>query len=595
MNLRSTILLVPLLLFVSLLHCYPAGAAADEESLWLTALSKFERGRYKSAITDLQGIISSPYSNYRVSALLLLGKCYLHEKDLKDASKTAHRLIDQYPHSKYAPHAHYLLGEVAFLQKDYFESAWQLLTTAQTTDDNELNALARRKLAGIFESYLNNTERESLLKWVTSRRIQDELKSVQQGFKFPIKIGVILELSGPNAAIGGNVLSGIEAAFEAVRKKIPHDIALITRDSGGNVIEAVKAAQDLIANDGVIALIGGLHGPCTAAIAAVASEENVPLIVPAAQDNGLANIGEGVFQLMADYRLEGMIAAAYARSDLEAEKAVILAPASEAANQRVEGFTAQFENHGGEVVLVQWYYQGASNYKRQLDQFIQIGAARLGEDFELDEEQVQKLIDWDEEPEEELYFLEEYTEEVEADTLLDSLLGVYGSPINYFDVLYIPIEGEEISLLTPQVAASGFKNHLIGDASCQEFITLESDWRYMNGIIFPAHFSASPKIAQDSGFSEDFRSKTGGLLNRDNLLGWDAFNFLSVALRSPGILSPRGICRTLLEVGEFDGERINLEFDGNDRINKAMYILVFENGNFKELKSPHDVVKAYLQ
>lgn len=586
--------LIGLVLFgLSAIHPGP-NAASDDESLWLTALEKYEKGHYGDAVIDLQGIIQTPYTNYGSSALLLLAKCYLHEGMPEDVAQSAEDLISKYPESRYVAYAHYLLAQVSFLHKEYFESAWQMLVAAQTTQDDDLNLLARAKLAGIFEDFLDRDEQNVLLKWVKDRDIQLELTSIQQGFRPPLKIGVIMELSGPNAASGESLLAGVEAALRRDRSSIPHEVSLITRDSGGNVKEAIQAAQALIQEEDVVALIGDLSGSCSAAIAAVASEHQVPLIIPAAQDKGLSRIGKSIIQLMPDYHWEGAVAAAYARFDLGAEKATVLAPASEAARQRVEGFTAEFENFGGEIVLVQWYYLEATSYKRQLEQLVQIGAERLGEEYKLSKAEINALIAWDEQ--------ENSGSETAAqiqgggdDGLVDSLLQAYVSPINYFDVMYIPVEGQEISLLTPQIAASGFDRTLLGDANCQDFITAESDWRYVDGIKFPANFPASKDIGHESEFFNSPESSMGEVLNHFNILGVDAFDFLAETLKVPGRVNSRLLVKRLQGTSSFKGERMNMEFPKGERMNQALYILKFENGEFHEIKSPHDVVEAYLR
>ncbi|MBU1651628.1 hypothetical protein KKA00_05375, partial [bacterium] len=84
-----TALLIVLICGSTLTEVY---AAQDDESLWLTALAKFDRGEFDKAITDLNGIISSRQSNYESSARLLLGRCYLQKRDWSQAERTARQL-----------------------------------------------------------------------------------------------------------------------------------------------------------------------------------------------------------------------------------------------------------------------------------------------------------------------------------------------------------------------------------------------------------------------------------------------------------------------------------------------------------------------
>ncbi len=562
-----------------------ASASADDEALWLVALEKYNKGDYSSAITDLKGLIGLYYSNYECAARYLLGRCYLQKRQFNKAENEARSLINKFPHSRYVAHAHYLISEVAFLEKNYFDAAWHLLITVQTTTEEDLRHEAMDKLSGIFESHLKAGERESLLRWIESADILEELKNITNGYATALKVGIILELSGQNSSSGEALLTGIQAAYQSKIQDLPHGVTLITRDSRGNVLEAIQAAQALIEEERVCAIIGDLTGACSAAIGAVAAANHVPLIIPAARDHNLTQIGEGVFQLMGDYYLEGKIAADYTYNTLEAERATILAPATEAGVQSTDGFTSQFESMGGIVDVNQWYYSGATNYKRQLENLIKIGADSLGARFELTEEEIEQFLMWDEEKEEEEE-LDLFGIEMQDTTIVDSLLEVYVSPVNFFEVLYVPFEGEEILSLAPQIAATGFDGYLLGSSNCLEYVNQESNMRYVNGIIFPAHFQSYPDVSATPQFTDTFQSLTGEFPNVWHLLGWDAFSFLAVALRVEGRISSRRITGELQKLTEFEGARISYRFPEDRRVNSSIYVLGFENGRYHLLNDP---------
>lgn len=582
------------------------GADTGEESLWLTAVDKYDKGRYQAAAIDFQGIIQSRHSRYESAARLMLARCYSARKDFDAAETEVKKLLRKFPFGRYVTHGHYLLAEIDFERKNYTECAQRLLVIAQTAQDNDLKLLAREKLTGIFETHLDRTQRENVLGMVSDKRIVSELKMILDGYKPPVKVGIILDLSGRSADVGRDVLAGLKAAEEASREKVSHYLELVIGDTGGRVSQAVRAAKALIHQEDVVVLMGGLDGACAAAIAGVASENKVPLIVLGPQDDDLTELGDNIYQLMPDAKLEGSVTAYIAVNDLEAQRASILAPASEGGRLRVEGFKWMFEDLGGYVDSVQWYYRGATNYKRQLDALVQIGAYRLGEEYELTEEEILELIAWDEEKEEEeeidqeedefILFSLEDEEVIEELTVLDSLFQVYVSPINYFDVLYLPIEGEEIAYLAPQIAASGFHGYMIGDVNCLDHIKLESDWRYINGMIFPANFRSPSALTRKPDISDWFPQKqTESPLNFRHLLGWDAFNFFATALEGAGRINSLRVDERLKKLRQFEAERLVMIFPEDKRKNLSLYILNFEDGWFHQLKSPREVAEIYLQ
>ena len=74
-------------------------------------------------------------------------------------------------------------------------------------------------------------------------------------------------------------------------------IELLVEDSEGRVLTAIRAAQKLCQDDGVIALIGELESDITAAIGVVAQSEKVVCLAPVGVEEGLTSIGSFVFQL----------------------------------------------------------------------------------------------------------------------------------------------------------------------------------------------------------------------------------------------------------------------------------------------------------
>ena len=110
-------------------------------------------------------------------------------------------------------------------------------------------------------------------------------------------IGVILPLSGETSELGKRLLNGIRFAVNQHNKTETSHIRLIVKNSKGNRVEAIKAAQELGENGEVLAIIGELESDKTAAIAAIAQEKGIPFFAPTANMDGIADIGENIFQL----------------------------------------------------------------------------------------------------------------------------------------------------------------------------------------------------------------------------------------------------------------------------------------------------------
>ena len=98
--------------------------------------------------------------------------------------------------------------------------------------------------------------------------------------KEPLKIGVLIALSGPAAAYG----AAERRAMEAVAQKTNDEggingrkIELIVRDTKTNPTEAARLANQVIADDHVIAIVGATTGSETLAFADAATQAKVPM------------------------------------------------------------------------------------------------------------------------------------------------------------------------------------------------------------------------------------------------------------------------------------------------------------------------------
>jgi len=96
----------------------------------------------------------------------------------------------------------------------------------------------------------------------------------------PIKLGMSAVLTGPSAALGNNMRTGLEAYFNQVNEKggvQGRQIELIVRDDGYEPERAAVNMRQLIDDDGVLALIGNVGTP-TAIVTVPIAEEKKTLL-----------------------------------------------------------------------------------------------------------------------------------------------------------------------------------------------------------------------------------------------------------------------------------------------------------------------------
>ena len=561
---------LPVLFLVLLSFIFPTPMSAQssvdaQEERWTQAREKYSEGDYGAALVLLQRIVREAASAHESAAWLLLGRSQLHLNHLNEAEAAADQLLLRYPQGRYAAYASYLRAQIDFIKADHYGAAVNLAQSAQAAQDDELNLQARTKLERIFELYLRGDERQRLLAWVKQPDMRAELLSVEQGYRLPYRIGVILPLSGQRSEIGLSILSGIVEACAEARRRMRLEIEITARDSRGDAVEAIRAAHSLITEEGSLALIGGVGDEASSGVAAVAAERKTALLLPTVRQSDITAIGENVFQLQPDYFTEGTAAAEYLTRELGIKRVALLAPASPEGMARVDGFCSRFENSGGGLVGLQWYHQETTDFRPLMAALVQSCNSPLLNS----------------------------PDTTATDTTRSQAFAAMGSiysdsslmamPLSALEALYIPVQGEELALLGPQLALLGFQGVLISSSACLDFLGQEATRRYFDGMIFPSVLPDFQGWQSNSDFDRIYRSRTGAFPNRWNALGWDTFNLLAYGFRDSGELSRRRIIQRLSENRRLEGVQQLMVFPEEERMNHAIYILKYESGKLREL------------
>ncbi len=115
----------------------------------------------------------------------------------------------------------------------------------------------------------------------------------------PVKVGFINSMTGPEAPIGENLTNGADLAVEDLGKK-GIQVELLEQDDAGKQQNAMSALEQLATGDGVAVVVGPYTSASANAVAPLAQQYQVPLLVPAAAKEELTRSGRSyVFRLNA--------------------------------------------------------------------------------------------------------------------------------------------------------------------------------------------------------------------------------------------------------------------------------------------------------
>ena len=192
-------------------------------------------------------------------------------------------------------------------------------------------------------------------------------------------VGVVLPMSGPQAAYGVEALTGIKLAMEDIARDHPqyHQlIRILVGDDKSTASGAETAAKSLIRRRASI-FLGSVTRTNSASLARVAKEFHKPLVIPANSSLPLRNPSPLIFRSCALDRWQGYLLGEFASKTLgKTNAAILLDPKDHLAHDVAEHFTRNFRRNGGKISLREMYQRGSQNtdFKGRISKIGQSGA-----------------------------------------------------------------------------------------------------------------------------------------------------------------------------------------------------------------------------
>ncbi len=352
-----------------------------------------------------------------------------------------------------------------------------------------------------------------------------------------IKVGGIGELTGDIPAVGASFKNAAEMAVQEINdagglevggKK--YKIVFILEDNAGKADQSAAAAQKLITQDQVVAIIGPNASRYAIPASEVAESAQVVLISPWST-NPKTTFNEKtqspkkyVFRACFIDPFQGRVVAKFAMENLGAKKAAVLYDVASDYNKGIaEFFKKTFEESGGEVVAFETYTTGDKDFTAQLT----------------------KIKD--------------------------------ANP----DVIFLPNYYSEVPLQIQQAHRLGITVPFLGSDSwgSNELITLcGAD---CEGYYFSTHYAADNASPVAVKFINAYKAKYGSTPDDVAALTYDAFGLLWQALQAAGKVDRQAVRDALAKIPRYDGVTGVLQFqEGSGDPIKSAVILQIKNGAF---------------
>ena len=467
------------------------------------AVEHFNEDRFATAETILNKLLEKPLGAYESTAKILLLKTTYALRKTDKTKDMGREFLQAFPTDQYVKDVFLKFGDI-FIDEENFGSAFRMYIRARTlaNDDEFLTLIDERLIKTIQLNIAPEIVSELLMvETVADQRTicflakafndiasgyPDECaltlyelhpeqvpvayfdlyeKLLRASYRPPmttVTVGVILPLTGDKMMAGNSFLRGMYKAIQSINNR-NQKIAFIIKDNRGSEIETIRAVNALESNPAVKAIIGPISTTNALVAANTVQGKNIPLLVPSSTQDGLASLGNNIYQLNSNLQMRGKIAARYVAKTLKLDSLAVLAPADKFGRALVDAFVKEADLLGKKIVAVEWYLGIPTDLKRQFKSLRKVAFSLVKNEESFDEYLGMEFDSLDflfELSEEDLFDIPE-DEDLEVLTASDSAV----IDLTTIQALYLPVHPEHLAYIGTQFPMYHFNTQVVGNES----------------------------------------------------------------------------------------------------------------------------------
>ena len=352
-----------------------------------------------------------------------------------------------------------------------------------------------------------------------------------------IKIGLIAELTGDVPAVGASCRNAAEMSVKEINdaggldlmgKK--YKVKLYIEDNAGKADQSASAAQKLIAQQNVLAIIGPNASRYAIPASEVAESAKVVLITPwsttpkTTVDSKSGNPKKFVFRACFTDPFQGRVIAKFVLDNLKFKKAAVLYDVASEYNKGIaEVFKETFEKSGGQVVAFETYTTNDKDFSAQLTK-------------------IKKA-----EP----------------------------------SIIFLPNYYSEVPLQIQQAKRLGITVPFVGSDSWGSAELVKLCGKDCDNYYFSTHYAADNASAAAKSFIDHYKALYGTVPDDVAALTFDSFGLLWQALQKGGKMDRQSIRDAMAQLPKYEGVTGIMRFmEGSGDPIKSAVILQIKDGKF---------------
>lgn len=352
-----------------------------------------------------------------------------------------------------------------------------------------------------------------------------------------IKVGVVAELTGDIPAVGASCKNAAEMAVQEINDAgglevggRKYKIELFIEDNAGKADQSAAAAQKLITQQNVVAIIGPNASRYAIPASEIAESAKVVLISPWSTNpkttlDAKTNAPKKyVFRAAFIDDFQGRVVAKFALDNLKAKKAAVLYDVASDYNKGIaEFFKKTFEENGGTVVAFETYTTGDKDFSAQLTKIKNANP----------------------------------------------------------DVVFLPNYYSEVPLQIQQGKRLGINVPFLGSDSWGSEELIKLCGGECEGYYFSTHYAADNATPVAKKFIDGYKAKYGATPDDVAALTYDSFGLLWTALKAAGKVDRQAVRDALAKIPKYEGVTGSMQFqEGSGDPIKSAVILQIKGDKF---------------
>lgn len=447
----------------------------------------------------------------------------------------------------------------------------ELHLVSRSSDYGYLRGYSLFKLANI-ELQTNPDESKkyfnSVIELLPESDIADKSKSIVSDMEAskrvsPQTVGVVVPLTGKNAAVGQRVLRGIELGLGTHQSFSKFKIAVI--DSEGRADSARRAVERLIKEDNVIAIVGGVLSKTVQSELVMASEFGVPFIY-LSQRQGVNDIHPFSIRnaLTAEMQVRQLVRTAMTEMDMK--DFAILYPNDSYGIEYANAFWDEVLVQGGRIVSAQTYDARETDFRPMVQRLVGTYYIEARKD-----EYTQKLK----------VFKQGLKNKSSRENVnIDDIL----PPVVDFDAIFIPDQARVIAQVGAFLNYSGVKETTIFSTNLLN--TPGSSKKFSNfsfPVLFVDSFISDGPNQMSSDFAKDYLTFFNERPSQIEISAYDSGLILRQLLLK-GAETRQELGSLMVQLRSFPGSYGALNVTSNKEVLRPLYTLTFSKGDISNFK-----------